>query len=311
MSCGRSWSSTAMPAAICGSGIASTAPPTPSPRRTAAARTRRSSSIPPVRPADPRACCTRSASCSDICRGSNCRMSFFRSRATCSGRRPIGHGSAGCSTCCCPAFITAYRSWPTALKMMRQVSASRARFAHRLRSVGSGGEALGEEVLEWGRAALGVDINEFYGQTEANLVVGNCASLFAIRPGSMGRAIPGHGVAVVSADGRPLPPGESGIVAVRRPDPVLFLGYWNDPEASRAKFAGEWLLTGDIAIADEDGYFWYKGREDDLISSGGYRIGPTDIEECLGKHPVVVMAAVVGRPDPVRGEIVKAFVVPR
>jgi acetyl-CoA synthetase len=200
---------------------------------------------------------------------------------------------------------------PTALKMMRQVSASRARFAHRLRSVGSGGEALGEDILEWGRAALGVDINEFYGQTEANLVVGNCASLFAIRPGSMGRAIPGHGVAVVSADGRPLPPGESGIVAVRRPDPVLFLGYWNDPEASRAKFAGEWLLTGDIAIADEDGYFWYKGREDDLISSGGYRIGPTDIEECLGKHPAVVMAAVVGRPDPVRGEIVKAFVVPR
>src|SRR5579883_762671 len=172
-------------------------------------------------------------------------------------------------------------------------------------------DALGEDILEWGRAALGVDINEFYGQTEANLVVGNCASLFAIRPGSMGRAIPGHGVAVVSADGRPLPPGESGIVAVRRPDPVLFLGYWNDPEASRAKFAGEWLLTGDIAIADEDGYFWYKGREDDLISSGGYRIGPTDIEECLGKHPAVVMAAVVGRPDPVRGEIVKAFVVPR
>ena len=200
---------------------------------------------------------------------------------------------------------------PTALKIMRQVAAPCARFGHRLRSVASGGEALGEDILGWCREAFGVEVNEFYGQTEANLLVGNCASLFPVRPGSMGRATPGHRVEVVASDGRPLPAGESGIIGVQRPDPVMFLGYWNNPEATRAKFAGEWCLTGDVAVKDGDGYIWYKGREDDLISSGGYRIGPTDIEDCLMKHPAVLMAAVVGSPDPVRGEIVKAFVVPR
>jgi acetyl-CoA synthetase len=200
---------------------------------------------------------------------------------------------------------------PTALKMMRQVEAPRERFGHRLRSVASGGEALGEDILGWCRDAFGVGVNEFYGQTEANLLVANCASLFPVRPGSMGRAVPGHRVEVVASDGEPLPAGETGIIAALRPDPVMFLGYWNNPEATRAKFAGEWCLTGDIAIKDADGYIWFKGREDDLISSGGYRIGPTDIEECLMKHPSVLMAAVVGSPDPVRGEIIKAFVVPR
>ena len=198
---------------------------------------------------------------------------------------------------------------PTALKMMRQVPAPCERFGHRLRSVASGGEALGEDILGWCREAFGVEVNEFYGQTEANLLVGNCALLFPVRPGSMGRATPGHCVEVVAADGRPLPTGESGIIGVRRPDPVMFLGYWNNPEATRAKFAGGWCLTGDVAVKDGDGYFWYKGREDDLISSGGYRIGPTDIEDCLMKHPAVLIAAVVGSPDPLRGEIVKAFVV--
>jgi acetyl-CoA synthetase len=200
---------------------------------------------------------------------------------------------------------------PTALKMMRQVERPRERFAHRLRSVGSGGEALGEDILDWCRAALAVEVNEFYGQTEANLLVGNCASLFPVHPGSMGRAIPGHRVEVVSSDGRAVPAGENGIIAVRRPNPVVFLGYWNNPEATHAKFAGEWCLTGDVAVKDAEGYIWFKGREDDLISSGGYRIGPTDIEDCLMKHPAVLMAAAVGSPDPIRGEIVKAFIVPR
>jgi acetyl-CoA synthetase len=200
---------------------------------------------------------------------------------------------------------------PTALKMMRQVPAPHQRLGHRLRSVASGGEALGEDVIGWCREAFGVSVNEFYGQTEANLLVGNCASLFPVCPGSMGRATPGHRVEVVAADGRPLPPGENGIIAVQRPDPVMFLGYWNNPQATAAKFAGNWCLTGDVAVKDDDGYVWYKGREDDLISSGGYRIGPTDIEDCLMKHPAVLMAAVVGSPDPVRGEIVKAFVVAR
>jgi acetyl-CoA synthetase len=197
---------------------------------------------------------------------------------------------------------------PTALKMMRPVPSPRSRFGLDLRSVASGGEALGEDILEWSRAELGLTVNEFYGQTEANLLVGNCASLYPVRPGSMGRPIPGHRLAVVSPDGAPLPSGESGIIAVRRPDPVMFLGYWNNPEATAAKFAGDWCLTGDVAVEDDDGYIRYKGREDDLISSGGYRIGPTDIEDCLLKHPAVLMAAAVGHPDPVRGEIIRAFV---
>src|SRR5207302_3014810 len=200
---------------------------------------------------------------------------------------------------------------PTALKMMRQVAAPRERFGFDLRSVASGGEVLGEDILAWSREALGVAVNEFYGQTEANLLVGNCAALFPVRPGSMGRAIPGHRVAVVSLEGEPVSAGDTGIIAVRRPDPVMFLGYWNNPEATAAKFAGDWCLTGDVATEDADGYIWYKGREDDLISSGGYRIGPTDIEECLMKHRAVLMAAAVGCPDPVRGEIVRAFVVPQ
>lgn len=200
---------------------------------------------------------------------------------------------------------------PTALKMMRLVSSPRARFGLDLRSVASGGEALGEDILAWSGEALGVAVNEFYGQTEANLLVGNCAALFPVRPGSMGRPIPGHCVAVVSPDGEPVPTGETGIIAARRPDPVMFLAYWNNPEATEAKFTGDWCLTGDVAVQDDDGYIWYKGREDDLISSGGYRIGPTDIEDCLIKHDSVLMVAAVGHPDPVRGEIVRAFVVPR
>src|SRR5690242_4958437 len=200
---------------------------------------------------------------------------------------------------------------PTALKMMRPVGAPRTRFGLDLRSVASGGEALGEDILAWSREALGVTVNEFYGQTEANLLVGNCASLYPVRPGSMGRPIPGHQVAVVSDAGEALPAGMTGIIAAKRPDPVMFLGYWNNPEATAAKFAGDWLLTGDVAVQDEGGYVWYKGREDDLISSGGYRIGPTDIEDSLMKHEAVLMAAAVGCPDPVRGEIVRAFVVPK
>jgi acetyl-CoA synthetase len=200
---------------------------------------------------------------------------------------------------------------PTALKMMRPVRAPRERFGLDLRSVASGGEALGEDILAWSKEALGVGVNEFYGQTEANLLVGNCGMLYPVRPGSMGRPIPGHRVAVVSEAGEELPAGQTGIIAVERPDPVMFLGYWNNPEATEAKFAGDWLLTGDVALQGDEGYIWYKGREDDLISSGGYRIGPTDIEDCLMKHDAVLMAAVVGHPDPVRGEIVRAFVVPK
>jgi acetyl-CoA synthetase len=198
---------------------------------------------------------------------------------------------------------------PTALKLMRQVPEPQTRHDVHLRTVGSGGETLGEELLEWGRAVLGLTINEFYGQTEVNLVLGNCSQVMETRRGSMGRPIPGHVVEVVDPEGRPVAPGEVGEVAVRRPDPVMFLGYWSNPQATEAKFVGDWCLTGDLARKDDRGYFWFVGRKDDLISSAGYRMGPAEIEDCLIKHAAVAMAAVIGAPDAVRGEIVKAFIV--
>ena len=196
---------------------------------------------------------------------------------------------------------------PTALKMLRQAAAPRQPF--HLRSVGSGGETLGAELLDWGRATFGVTINEFYGQTECNLTVANCASLMPVKPGSMGRPVPGHAVAIVDPAGNPLPAGTPGAIAVRRPDPVMFLGYWNNPEATAKKFAGDWLLTGDQGIADDEGYLSFFGRDDDVITSGGYRIGPGEIEDCLIRHPAVALAAAVGVPDPLRTERVKAFLV--
>jgi acetyl-CoA synthetase len=153
-------------------------------------------------------------------------------------------------------------------------------------------------------------MNEFFGQTEVNLVVGNSGKLFPVRAGSMGRAIPGHQVEVVGEDGRVLPAGEAGVVAVKRPDPVMFLEYWKRPEATAEKFRGPWCLLGDVAVKDEDGYFWFRGRNDDIINSAGYRIGPAEVEECLAKHPAVALAGVIGAPDPIRGEVVAAFIVP-
>ncbi len=200
---------------------------------------------------------------------------------------------------------------PTALKLMRQVSDPRSRHRFRMRSIGSGGEILGEELLDWGRDVMGLTINEFYGQTECNLIVGCCADIMEIRPGSMGRAIPGHVVDIVDARGNPMATGTVGEIAVQRPDPVMFLEYWQKPGATADKYVGDWLLTGDMAKKDADGYLWFDGRKDDVITSAGYRIGPAEIEDCLMKHPAVALVAVVGSPDEVRTEIVKAFVVPK
>ncbi len=197
---------------------------------------------------------------------------------------------------------------PTMLKMMRQVADPRGRYGVELRSIFTGGEPAGEEVIRWAQETLGVTPNEGYGQTEVNLVLGNCAELMPVKPGSMGRPVPGHTVEVVGEDGRPVPPGEIGEIAVRRPDPVMFLEYWRDPAATREKFAGDWALTGDLARMDAGGYFWFVSRKDDVILSGGYRIGPGEIEDCLAGHPAVALAAAIGVPDPVRGERVKAFV---
>jgi acetyl-CoA synthetase len=198
---------------------------------------------------------------------------------------------------------------PTALKMMRQVKDPRSRYDYQMRSIGSGGEALGEELLAWGKEVMGLTINEFYGQTEVNLVVGSCCEVMEIRPGSMGKAIPGHEVAIVDDSGKRVPVGTVGEVAIKRPDPVMCLEYWKNPEATREKYVGDWWVTGDLAKQDEDGYFWFVGRKDDLITSAGYRIGPAEIEDCIIRHPAVSMVAVVGSPDEVRTEVVKAFII--
>ncbi|MEO3430793.1 acyl-CoA synthetase [Pelagibius sp. CAU 1746] len=198
---------------------------------------------------------------------------------------------------------------PTALKIMRTIENPAGRWNVKLRSIGSGGETLGAEMLAWSKEVFGVTVNEFYGQTECNLVVSNCAEIMAVKPGSMGRPVPGHRVAIIDDEGNEVPSGEAGTIAVRRPDPVMFLEYWRNPEATAAKFRGDWLMTGDMGAMDEDGYLRFVGRDDDVITSGGYRIGPGEIEDCLLKHPAVALAAAVGVPDPLRTERVKAFIV--
>jgi acetyl-CoA synthetase len=195
---------------------------------------------------------------------------------------------------------------PTALRMLR--AAGRPKQKLSLRTVGSGGESLGIEAFEWGRAELGLTINEFYGQTECNLVLSSCAAIGISKPGFIGREVPGHEVAVIRPDGSRCAPGELGQIAVRRPDPVMFLEYWGRPDATRDKFVGDWMTTGDQGEADEEGYVRFVGRDDDVITSAGYRIGPGEIEDCLIRHPAVALAAAVGKPDPLRTEIVKAFV---
>ncbi len=197
---------------------------------------------------------------------------------------------------------------PTALKLMRQVG-NPQRLGARPRSIATGGETVGAELIEWGHSTFGVTLNEFWGQTETNLLCGNSGVVHAIRPGSLGRPIPGHDVEVIAEDGRVLPPGEWGVLAARGPDPVFLLEYWRNPQGTRDKYRGDWWLTGDIARKDEDGFIWFQGRDDDVISSGSYRIGPGEIEDCILKHPAVAMAAVIGVPDAVRGEVPKAFVV--
>lgn len=214
--------------------------------------------------------------------------------------------------------------FPTALKaMMKAHPRPRERFALKLQAIMSAGEAVGDAVFAYCRDELGVVVNEMFGQTEINYVVGNCSMNgrtgdgigWPARAGSMGRPYPGHRVAVIDDDGRECPPGVVGDVAVHRfdvhgdPDPIFFLGYWNNDDATQRKFTGDWCRTGDLATRDADGYLWYQGRADDVFKAAGYRIGPGEIENCLVKHPAVVNAAVVPKPDAERGALVKAYVV--
>lgn len=203
--------------------------------------------------------------------------------------------------------VTATFLPPSALRLLRQAGTRLT--GTRLRTVMSGGEPLGADMLAWAREYLGVEPNEIYGQTEANIVVGNSHQIWPTRPGSMGRPYPGHEVQVLAPDASVAPAGETGEIAIRIPDPVAFLGYWNRPDASSAKMVDGWLRTGDVGHQDQDGYLWFTARDDDVINSAGYRIGPGEIEECIASHPAVQNAAAIGVPDELRGQVVKAFVV--
>lgn len=200
---------------------------------------------------------------------------------------------------------------PTALKMMRVVPDLFDRHQSSLRSVMSAGEAVGEELLLWGRRALKLDINEMCGQTEHNYLMGNCSAIMPVRAGSMGKAYPGHRVAIMDTEGCILGSGEQGEIVAHRDDPVHFLGYLNNVEATEKKFSGDWFRTGDVGYFDEAGYLWFVGRADDVISSAGYRIGPGEIEDCVMQHPEVLQVAAIGVPDPegVRGDVVKLCIV--
>lgn len=197
---------------------------------------------------------------------------------------------------------------PTALKLMRQVPAPASFTA---RTIMSGGESLGADMLDWGRAALGITINETYGQTECNLVLTSAAGIGVQKAGAIGKAVPGFEVAIIDGDGQEVSRGETGEIAVRRGTPVMFREYWGQPEKTAAKFVGDWMKTGDLGQMDDEDYVTFSSRDDDVITSSGYRIGPTEIENCLTGHPDVMMAAAVGIADPIRTEVVKAFVVLR
>ena len=206
--------------------------------------------------------------------------------------------------------------FPTALKaMMKAYPAPLEHFKLQLQGIMSAGEAVGDAVFDYCREQLGVVVNEMFGQTEINYVVGNCNRFWPAKPGSMGKGYPGHRVAVIDDDGNECPVGVPGDVAVNRfdvhgvPDPIFFLGYWRKDAATQAKFTGDWCRTGDLARVDADGYLWYEGRADDVFKAAGYRIGPGEIENCLVKHPAVANAAVVPKPDKARGAVVKAYVV--
>jgi acetyl-CoA synthetase len=210
--------------------------------------------------------------------------------------------------------------FPTALKaMMKAVPEPKRQYRLKLQAIMSAGEAVGDAVFAYCEEQLGVTVNEMFGQTEINYIVGNCARLYPARPGSMGKGYPGHRVAVIDDDGNECAVGVPGDVAVHRldrhgdPDPIFFLGYWKNEAATLGKYTGDpansWCRTGDLATRDADGYLWYQGRSDDVFKAAGYRIGPSEIENCLVKHPAVANAAVVPKPDPERGSVVKAYVV--
>jgi acetyl-CoA synthetase len=198
---------------------------------------------------------------------------------------------------------------PTALKMMRADCAGVTKEKLSLRTIFSGGEAVGTQLQDWAQETMGLHINEVYGQTECNLVLESCGELGVLKNGAIGKPVPGAVVAIVDDQGVELATGQSGNIAVKRPHPVMFLKYWGNDQATADKYVGDWLMTGDQGFVDDEGYFHFVGRDDDVITSSGYRIGPGEIEDCLLGHPAVKLVAVVGKPDLLRTEIVVAHIV--
>ncbi len=206
--------------------------------------------------------------------------------------------------------VTSFCAPPTAYRMMVLEDLKKYDFSN-LRHCTGAGEPLNPEVMKIWEEGTGLTIYDGYGQTETVLLVANYRCM-PVKPGSMGKPIPGFHIAIVDDDGNQLPPGEEGQIAVRvnpqRPVGML-KEYWKDPEAMADSFRGDWYFTGDKAYKDEDGYFWFVGRADDVIKSAGYRIGPFEVESALIEHPAVAESAVVASPDAIRGDIVKAFVI--
>ena len=200
---------------------------------------------------------------------------------------------------------------PTALRLMKNVEAPAKNYNLSLRTIGSGGESLGRETCLWAKRELGIEVNEFYGQTECNLVLSGFGARNICKYGTIGKPVPGHQVILLNENGDHCKPGETGEVAIKSPDPIMFLNYWRNDKATREKFRGEWMTTGDQCFIDEQGYYHFVGRDDDIISSAGFRLGPGEIEDCLNSHPLVKMAVAVAKPDALRGDIVKAYIVLR
>ncbi|UOF89734.1 AMP-binding protein [Fodinisporobacter ferrooxydans] len=197
---------------------------------------------------------------------------------------------------------------PTEYRLMAKVDGLSEFKPKALRSACSAGEPLNREVIDTFQREFGISVRDGYGQTENSLLIGNLTNM-TIRPGSMGKVIPGRRIGIIDGDGNPVEANTVGDIAVHRSDLSLFQEYLYDPERTQAALRGEWYITGDRGYYDEEGYFWFSGRSDDIIISSGYTIGPFEVEDALVKHPTVAECAAVASPDEIRGAVVKAFVV--
>jgi acetyl-CoA synthetase len=197
---------------------------------------------------------------------------------------------------------------PTALKVLREIKNPREKYKLKLRCIVSGAEPVSPQLARWVDEELQVEFNQGFGQTEANYFIGTCSAVEKARLEPLGKAYPGHDVAIVSPDGVVLKNGEAGEIAIRRDSPVVMREYWKNPAAMSEKFKGEWCMTGDLGHMDDEGYVYFAGRNDDVIKSSGYRIGPSEIEAKIMEHKSVASCAVIGVPDPQRGQAIKAFV---